>query len=587
MPAELNEAITGRPVFEASKTELEGTPIREALAHLLSDLDFHASDRNRRFLRFVVEETLAGRSNRIKSYTIAVDVFGRGEDFDAAADPIVRIEASRLRAALAAYYDGPGRDASIRIHLPKGGYVPSFERSSIAPGVVDPPEPPPGRQVPQPRPTPRGPAIAVGWRILMAIAALIAASAAGAYAFLTSPTASREPLLIVDPVAVAADDPVKAQMALGLSQSLVATLTRFQGLRVVYVPDEARRRAIDDRLAENGDRRSLYVLESSLREEGGSIRFWWRLGDVRRGETVWSDVIDRPAEAGTMIPIEDEIARRVATRIGEPTGLVTTRETHIELARPTGGYGCVLRARAYYMAISETLHRDVRSCLEATVAADATYADAWSMLAYVYLDEDRNGFNRTSTAQDAAVRALRAAERAVALAPESEAALEALMVVNHRLGNVDAAERAGRRALQINPNNPELLAEFGIRIFALGKWDEGAEMVRRAAERSMVLAPLERITLVFDHYRKGEFDQALTEAKQIQLPNFYGTYVILAAIYGELGQEADARAAVARLLEIRPDYVSEMRDDFRSRHYTDALIDLLADGLRKAGLAIQ
>jgi Tfp pilus assembly protein PilF len=239
------------------------------------------------------------------------------------------------------------------------------------------------------------------------------------------------------------------------------------------------------------------------------------------------------------------------------------------------------------MAISEILHRDIRACLEATVAADATYADAWSMLAYVYLDEDRNGFNRIGTAQESAMRALQAAERAVALAPESENALEALMDVNHRLGNFEAADRAGRRAIEINPNNPELLAELGIRIFARGRWDEGAEMVRRAAERSMVLPPLNRFTLAFDHYRKGQFDEALTEAKQIQLPQFYGTHMVQAAIYGKLGRQAEARAAVTRLLELRPNYAAEMRDDFRSRHYTDALIDMLADGLRQAGLAVQ
>src|SRR5690606_21069419 len=79
---------------------------------------------------FVVEQVLAGHADRIKSYSIAVDVFGRGDDFDPAIDPIVRIEATRLRAALASYYADPGRDEAIQISLPKGGYVPSFVRVS-------------------------------------------------------------------------------------------------------------------------------------------------------------------------------------------------------------------------------------------------------------------------------------------------------------------------------------------------------------------------------------------------------------------------------------------------------------------------
>ena len=85
--------------------------ILEALEGLLNDAAFQTSARNKQFLRFVVEETLAGRGHRIKSYTIAVDVFGRPADFDGAVDPIVRIEASRLRMALSIYYANPSSSA--------------------------------------------------------------------------------------------------------------------------------------------------------------------------------------------------------------------------------------------------------------------------------------------------------------------------------------------------------------------------------------------------------------------------------------------------------------------------------------------
>src|ERR1700759_5340281 len=95
--------------------------IREALDDLLGDPEFQASGRLKRFLRFVVEETLAGRAHRIKSYSIAVDVFGRPANFDGVADPIVRVEASRLRAALEEYYKG--RANPIQIVIPKGSYI--------------------------------------------------------------------------------------------------------------------------------------------------------------------------------------------------------------------------------------------------------------------------------------------------------------------------------------------------------------------------------------------------------------------------------------------------------------------------------
>lgn len=97
-----------------------------ALDNLLTSRDLHLSERNRRFLSFVVTQAVKGAADRIKAYTIGVDVFGRDEAFDPGTDPIVRIEATRLRAALASYYERTGAQAAVRISLPKGSYVPAF-----------------------------------------------------------------------------------------------------------------------------------------------------------------------------------------------------------------------------------------------------------------------------------------------------------------------------------------------------------------------------------------------------------------------------------------------------------------------------
>ena len=89
---------------------------------------FESAGRAREFLRFIVEESLAGRGDRLKGYSIAVHVFERPADFDAQSDPLVRVEAGRLRRRLAEYYQGQGRDDAVRIELPRGGYTPAFVR---------------------------------------------------------------------------------------------------------------------------------------------------------------------------------------------------------------------------------------------------------------------------------------------------------------------------------------------------------------------------------------------------------------------------------------------------------------------------
>ena len=119
-----------------------------ALGEIVGSRAFEASERNKRFLRFVVTEALAGRADQIKAYTIATAVFGRDASFDPQADPIIRIEASRLRRALEHYYLTAGRDAAIRIDIPKGSYVPVFVSTDAASAQPDretrdpdPPEP--------------------------------------------------------------------------------------------------------------------------------------------------------------------------------------------------------------------------------------------------------------------------------------------------------------------------------------------------------------------------------------------------------------------------------------------------------------
>jgi hypothetical protein len=101
--------------------------VLHALQNLLADPGLKLSERNRRFLEFVVTETIRGHADRIKAYTIGVDVFGRDQDFDPTVDPIVRIEANRVRSALARFYDTEGRNEPLRILIPPGSYVPSFK----------------------------------------------------------------------------------------------------------------------------------------------------------------------------------------------------------------------------------------------------------------------------------------------------------------------------------------------------------------------------------------------------------------------------------------------------------------------------
>ena len=108
-------------------SESDQEAIRHQLDRILHSGPFHQSQRRQRFLEYLVNETLAGRGERLKGYNVALEVFDRPETFDPILDPIVRIEAARLREKLREYYGADGQGDPIRIDLPKGTYTPHIE----------------------------------------------------------------------------------------------------------------------------------------------------------------------------------------------------------------------------------------------------------------------------------------------------------------------------------------------------------------------------------------------------------------------------------------------------------------------------
>ena len=108
----------------------DSAQVRAALDRIVSSPALSKSPQLGNFLRFVVEQTLEGNAGRIKAYTIAADALGRDSSFDPQHDPIVRVEAGRLRRSLDHYYSNGGSNDPVVIELPRGKYVPVFRANS-------------------------------------------------------------------------------------------------------------------------------------------------------------------------------------------------------------------------------------------------------------------------------------------------------------------------------------------------------------------------------------------------------------------------------------------------------------------------
>lgn len=104
--------------------------VADALARVLASRTFARSERLRAFLKFIVEMEQVGLGHQLKGYTIGIDVFSRGDDFDPGTDPLVRVQAGKLRKLLNHFYAEEGRGELLRIRIPLGGYVPVYEQAT-------------------------------------------------------------------------------------------------------------------------------------------------------------------------------------------------------------------------------------------------------------------------------------------------------------------------------------------------------------------------------------------------------------------------------------------------------------------------
>src|SRR5439155_24075392 len=112
-----------------NEAEVQPQEVRAHLDRVMASKIFAESDRLRRFLRFTVESRLSAQDERVKEYVLGREVFDRNADYDPRLDPIVRVEARRLRAKLGEYYSGPGREEPIRFEYARGSYLPAFHRA--------------------------------------------------------------------------------------------------------------------------------------------------------------------------------------------------------------------------------------------------------------------------------------------------------------------------------------------------------------------------------------------------------------------------------------------------------------------------
>ena len=586
----MSEAIGSAPESAPSPDE-----IRAALDHILFSEVFSRSPQLGAFLRFVTEAVLHGKGDRIKAYTIGVEVLRRDAKFDPQIDPIVRVEATRLRRAIERYYAGPGQDDSVIIDLPRGSYVPTFRHREfaepVAPLIVE---------VAQwPERLRQAPILAVLAVLAVVVAAaLVSGLYLGRHSETTSvitapgesearrsaalPPGNGMPVVLIEPIRViGAPSPAHPVAAERLRAKISDAFARFDMINVASGPALAGATgATPTPPVSHTD----YVLSGSLEYAGDAVNAWITLASVAEGRVVWSRTFERIQPPGGTGLTEDSVVVAVANSLLQSYGVIRSRDRANQLASNVGDprYRCVLEAADSMQKSDRQLHNMARACLENLTSLDPSFAVGFTFLGMIYNREFQLAYDIRPD-DPPLERALRAVRQGILLNPESSRGYLALMIVQSNRRDTTAAFEAGRKMVSLNKYDMLALGEYGGRLVMAGEIEQGMAMLQAAGAGGAVRPSWHYVYLFIGSYMAGDIAGAARYANSIPNDNTpLGLVAQLLAAYAA-GKPDEAKKAADRLRTVDPGWVKNPHQELARIVPGRTVVDHLARGLAAAG----
>jgi TolB-like protein/Tfp pilus assembly protein PilF len=471
--------------------------VRLHLSRILASKTFSQVERLKRFIGFIVDETVSGRGGDLKEYVIGVQVFGKEPSFDPRTDPIVRVQARRLRTRLARYYRDEGNADGLVIDLPKGGYAPVFRVRDETPAKRS----------------------------------------------LTATLASRNTVAVMH---LKDDSPGGSldYFCRGLRDEIVRGLTSIRALRVLA----GRADASDDRFDADASAAAL-IVTGGVRSARERLRVTIHLADGASGFYLWSESVD--VDAADPLSGQEAIAKLVADKVAPEVDADSTpgaRRQSDNLA----AHNLYLQGRYHLnQRTEEGLHKAV-DFFEKAIVEDSQFSLAHSGLSDAYGLLAHYGVLGPA---DVWAKAASSAASAVMLDGHSAEAHTSLAHVRATQDwDFSGAEALFQKAIQLNPRYSTARHWYAMScLVPLGRLDEALEQILMAQSLDPVSPIIARDVAVTQYYRR-DFDAALEQCDHtIELnPHFAPAYLTLGVIQEQRKELDEAAAAFRRAVDLAP-----------------------------------
>ena len=532
--------------FEADMSAPSGPEIKRQLARIFESPDFQKAKRLKEFLCFVVNEKLGGRADKLKAYTIGLEVFDRPESFDPITDTIVRVNAGKLRRALERYYLGLGRQDEILITIPKGRYIP-----------------------------------------LVTIRNFEITRRGGIKARLPSQKPDRimKPTIAVLPFRKINLESSNEFIIHGFGEELTMALSRFSGLKVLAYYSTSgiqMKRYGEDQLRRMFS--AAFYITGSIYQDTAGLRLNVELVRTDNFQHVWSRSYDRSFSTSTIFIIRDDIIQNIVASVADDYGVIPKIISNSSLAKDVDkleSYEAVMRYHHYGITLSSEAYKEALQALEKTVVEDSGYGLAWALLSILYLDAFTFSIADVS---DPLNSALECAEQAISIDPMCQHAYYSMCYAQLMQRNEEEVIRNTYKILEINPNAGLMVGIAGWFLSMAGKFEEGFQLIDQSRQLSPIFPTWFHFPYYLNAYLEGRYDDALESVKKFGLPSFFWQPLMRSAALGQQGRIPEAQTALQELISLKPDFPSKASFYVSCFLIRDKWVSHILEGLSAAGL---
>jgi TolB-like protein/DNA-binding SARP family transcriptional activator/Tfp pilus assembly protein PilF len=387
-----------------------------------------------------------------------------------------------------------------------------------------------------------------------------------------------KPSIAVLPFANLSADPEQQYFSDGITEDIITELSRFSQLHVVARNSSDRYRGQDIDVSRASRELGVqYLVEGSVRRLRDRIRITAQLVDTRSGHHLWAERFDRDQEE--LFAVQDQVVRTIAATLVGRLQAAGTEQAKRKPPASLAAYECVLRGYALPVGDPEAA-AEARRLFQKAIELDPDYARAYGMLAHSYANEWFRDMTGTSSALD---RAFELAKKAAALGENDAHCQGVLGMIHMYRHSYELAEYYGLKALELNPNNPALVANLGQIYPFVGKPAEGLDCLKEAKLLDPFFEPSWYWAYVgIAHFAVHRYDEAIACLSRASNARFWLQAYLAAccALSDRLDSATQHAAEVVRLV---PDF-SLTRFAAKEPFKLSTDRQQLVNGLREAGL---